>query len=51
MKVLLDENFRLRLLHVLRSSGIEADHFITLGWRGLPDSAIRDRVKGQDVLS
>ena len=50
MKVLLDENFRLRLLHVLRSSGIEADHIITLGWRGLPDSAIRDRVQRQEVL-
>ena len=50
MKVLLDENFPLRLLSVLRSSGVEADHIITLDWRGVSDSVIRERVTGKDVL-
>jgi predicted nuclease of predicted toxin-antitoxin system len=50
VKVLLDENFPLHLLSVLRSSGVEADHIITLDWRGVPDSVIRERVTGQDVL-
>jgi hypothetical protein len=50
VKVLLDENFPLHLLSVLRSSGVEANHIITLDWRGVPDSVIRERVTGQDVL-
>jgi predicted nuclease of predicted toxin-antitoxin system len=50
VNVLLDENFPLRLLSVLRSSGVEADHIITLGWRGVTDPVIRQRVTGKDVL-
>jgi len=50
VNVLLDENFPLRLLSVLRSNGVEADHIITLGWRGVTDPVIRERVTCKDVL-
>ena len=50
MKVLLDENFPLSLLSALRDGGLDADHVITLGWRGVPDRVLRERVTGQHVL-
>jgi hypothetical protein len=49
VKVLLDENFPLGLLRALRDDGIVADHIIALGWRGAPDSRIRERLNA-DVL-
>jgi len=49
VNVLLDENFPLGLLRVLRADGVTADHIITLGWRGATDSRIRERLDG-DVL-
>ena len=49
MRVLLDENFPLGLLRALRADGIEADHVITLGWRGVSDRELRSRSAG-DVL-
>ena len=36
MTVLLDENVPLGLLRRLQAAGIEAEHVITLGWRGAP---------------
>lgn len=50
MKVLLDENFPLRLLHALRTAGIEAEHIITLGWRGAPDTRIHAKVEQERLL-
>lgn len=51
MRVLLDENFPLRLLRELRFRGIECDHIIELGLRGLPDSEILARVETEpDVV-
>ena len=50
MKVLLDENFPLRLLGVLREVGIASDHVITLGWRGKPDSFIRQHLVDSAVV-
>ena len=50
MKVLLDENFPLPLYHHLRASGIEAEHIIVLGKRGLPDSDIRKRLAKEDLV-
>jgi hypothetical protein len=32
--VLLDENFPLALYRQLRADGIDAEHIITIGWRG-----------------
>lgn len=50
MRVLLDENFPLGLLRGLRTDGFEADHIITLGWRGTSDARIRERLQDADVL-
>lgn len=50
MKFLLDENFPLPLYHRLRSAGIEAEHLILSGPRGLPDSAIRQRLQREDIV-
>ena len=50
MKVLLDENFPLGLVRVLHTAGLEVEHIITLGWRGAPDSRIRERLQDPDVL-
>jgi hypothetical protein len=50
VKILLDENFPLGLLHALRANGFSADHIITLGWRGVSDAEISDRTKGEEVL-
>lgn len=47
MKILLDENFPLGLLHALRAEGFTADHIITLGWRGVSDGVIRERMQGE----
>ena len=50
MRFLLDENFPLALLRRLRESGYDAEHLITLGQRGLPDSAIRQRLEREADL-
>ncbi len=50
MKVLLDENFPLPLYHRLRALGIDAEHIIVLGMRGLPDSEIHKRLAAEDIV-
>lgn len=44
MRLLLDENFPLALYRRLRRLGAAVEHIITSGERGLPDSAILDRL-------
>jgi Domain of unknown function (DUF5615) len=50
VKVLLDENFPLGLLRRLHADGFAAEHIITLGWRGAPDTRIRERLQDEHVL-
>ena len=50
MKILLDEDFPLPLYHRLRAAGHYAEHIIVLGQRGLPDSAIRQRLATEDIV-
>ncbi len=50
MKVLLDENFPLPLYHRLRAAGHDAEHIIVLGQRGIPDSAIRQRLMAEELV-
>ena len=50
MKVLLDENFPLALLRSLLRDGQEAEHIITMGWRGASDQRIRERLLDGSVL-
>lgn len=50
MRVLLDENFPIGLLHSLSADGFVADHIITLGWRGASDARIRERLQDDQVL-
>lgn len=50
MKVLLDENFPLALLRSLVKEGQEAEHIITMGWRGASDQQIRERLLDRRVL-
>lgn len=50
MKVLLDENFPLGLVRVLRNAGLEVDHIITLGWRGASDARIRQQLADHELI-
>ena len=50
MTVLLDENFPLGLLRCLQADGFAAEHIITLGLRGAPDSHIRERLQDNQLL-
>jgi predicted nuclease of predicted toxin-antitoxin system len=50
LKVLLDENFPLALLRSLLRDGQEAEHIITMGWRGASDQRIRERLLDGSVL-
>jgi Domain of unknown function (DUF5615) len=50
VKVLLDENFPLRLHRHLTGLGIECAHIITLGQRGLPDEQIRARLMREELM-
>ncbi len=50
MRILLDENFPLGLLRGLRADGFEADHIITIDWRGATDTRIRERVQDAEVV-
>jgi predicted nuclease of predicted toxin-antitoxin system len=50
VKVLLGENFPLPLYHRLRAAGRDVEHIIVLGQRGIPDSAIRQRVMAEELV-
>ena len=50
MKVLLDENFPLALLRSLLNDGQQAEHIITMGWRGASDQRIRELLLDRSVL-
>jgi predicted nuclease of predicted toxin-antitoxin system len=50
VKILLDENFPLPLYHRLRAAGHDVEHIIVLGQRGLPDSAIRQRIAAEEMV-
>jgi predicted nuclease of predicted toxin-antitoxin system len=50
VKVLLDENFPLPLYHRLREKGCDAEHVIVLGQRGMPDSALRQRLANEELV-
>lgn len=50
MKILLDENFPLPLYHKLQALGIDVEHIIVLGQRGLDDSSIRKRLTLEKLL-
>ena len=50
MKILLDENFPLQLYRRLHLASHDAEHIIALGQRGIPDSAIRERVLKEELL-
>jgi hypothetical protein len=50
VKVLLDENFPLGLVRALQADGLQADHIITLDWRGASDTRIRQRLTDKDVV-
>jgi hypothetical protein len=50
LRVLLDENFPLRLRHLLNERGIDCDHVITLGLRGMSDHDLLALVSAQDLV-
>jgi hypothetical protein len=50
LRFLLDENIPLRLQHRLAADGLESEHIITMGRRGLPDAAIRARLAVESDL-
>lgn len=50
MRVLLDENFPLRLRHRLQAEGIDCEHLIALGLRGITDGQIVQRLTEGDVV-
>lgn len=50
MKFLLDENFPLSLHRRLRQKGCDAEHVIVLGQRGMPDSALRERLAKETLV-
>ena len=50
MKILLDENFPLALYRRLRERGYDAEHVIVLGQRGMPDSALRQRLAREQLV-
>ena len=50
MRIFLDENFPLDLERRLKSDGHDAEHVITIGWRGVSDDRIRDRLVDADLL-
>jgi hypothetical protein len=50
LKVLLDENFPLALLRSLLTDGQQAEHIITMGWRGASDKRIHERLLDPNVL-
>lgn len=50
MRFLLDENFPLTVMGRLRALGFQAEHLISMGERGAPDSAIRERLETEPDL-
>ena len=50
MKILLDENFPLPLYYRLREVRCDVEHIIVLGQRGVPDSAIRERLAREELV-
>lgn len=50
MRLLLDENFPLALYHRLRRQGVDVEHIVASGQRGLPDSAIIGRLRQEADL-
>ena len=46
----MDENFPVRLHRRLRDAGHQVEHLITSGQRGLPDAAIRERLRQEADL-
>jgi predicted nuclease of predicted toxin-antitoxin system len=50
VKIFLDENFPLGLERRLKNDGYEAEHVITIGWRGASDVRIRERLGDPDLL-
>lgn len=50
MKVLLDENFPLRLYHRLIQAGRSVEHIIVLGQRGVPDDVLRQRLAAEELV-
>jgi len=50
VKFLLDENFPLSLHRRLRQKGYNAEHVIVLGQRGMPDSALRERLAKETLV-
>ena len=50
MTILLDENFPLGLVRVLKADGLAVDHIITLDLRGASDARIRERLSDARVI-
>ena len=50
MRFLLDENFPLRLHSRLQAEGIDCDHVIALGLRGIRDAEIVQRLAERDLV-
>lgn len=50
MRLLFDENFPLALYHRLRRQGLDVEHIVASGQRGLPDSAIIGRLRQEPDL-
>lgn len=50
MKILLDENFPLKVYYQLEAKGFEVEHIILLSQRGIPDTNIRQRLKVEELL-
>jgi len=50
LRFLLDENFPLRLHRRLKAEGIDCEHLIVLGLRGITDAQLVQRVADQDAV-
>jgi len=50
VRILLDENFPLRLHRRLLAAGYDAEHIIALGQRGVADVVIRRRLESEELL-
>jgi hypothetical protein len=50
VKILLDENFPSQFYRRLRLLGYDVEHIIMLGQRGIPDSAIRERISTEEIV-
>lgn len=50
MRFLLDENFPLQLQRRLTAAGVDSEHIITMGRRGMPDSEIVARLAVEEDL-